>query len=533
MAYPARLLEALPDEPISAIGYIRVSLAREEMISPEIQRAAITNWARNNNRRIVDWIEDLDETGRNFKRKIMGGIERIEKRDAREIAAYRYDRWGRNARESLANCHRVELVGGQLRSATEPFDVETAVGKYSRTNAFAIAEMQSDIIGDNWRDAQAARVNRGLTQNGSPRFGYVRLGRVRNPADPIRYMRDLADPDGERYEPDYTGGMADIHIEMYGEYIGGKGFQIIAQWLNLRGIRNTRGNPWSDVTVKNVLDSGFAAGYIQKHDPECPCKKPSGCKRRVHVEGAHDPIIKEEEWQRYLKARKERHKMPPRARYPRYPLSGVILCGHCDHSMKIQSGGSPPQRGYAYRCSRWHHYRDCRGVFPQRLEVEAEVLKTLGTWAVDIDERSAITTARKAARVAADADADRLGRALVENDAALKRLAKQRALDGDRMPDGVYEETRDELLETRGQIEAELVRTKEVVTVNRGEYIPIVRGLLDEWDILSAGERREMLAKLLRHVKVFRNPGGRPRVETKPVWESCSCAACDRKAKAV
>lgn len=530
MAYPARHLEALPDEPIPVIGYIRVSMAREEMISPEIQRAAITNWARRNGRKVVDWISDPDKSGRNFRRKVMGGIERIERREAREIAVYRYDRWGRNAVESLANCRRVELAGGQVQSATEALDPETAIGKYSRTNAFAIAEMQSDQISENWKAAQANRVERGLTTNGSPRFGYIRLGRMRNPADPIRYVRDPADPDGERYMPDYDGGMADIHIEMYDRYIDGKkSFMKIAEWLNLRGIKNVRGGIWSDVTVKNVLDSGFAAGYIQKHDPDCRCGKPSRCKRRIHVQGAHDPIIEEGTWERYKKARQERSRQPARARSPKYPLTGLILCGHCCYPMKAQSGGSPSRPGYSYRCGRWHHYRDCNGPFPMRAHVEDQVLAELRTWADDIDERRAITTARRASRVAAEADGERLSRSLLENDAALKRLARQQALDGDRMPAGVYEELRDELLETRERIEAELAQTKVVVTANREDHLPITADLVAKWDVLPPATRREMLGKLLRHVKVFRNPEGPPRVEAKPVWEDCSCKACERK----
>jgi hypothetical protein len=36
--------------PTPAIGYIRVSMAREEMISPELQRKSIQDWARAHNR---------------------------------------------------------------------------------------------------------------------------------------------------------------------------------------------------------------------------------------------------------------------------------------------------------------------------------------------------------------------------------------------------------------------------------------------------------------------------------------------------
>lgn len=522
------------DDLIPVIGYIRVSLAREEMISPGIQRAALTSWAARTGRRIVDWIEDLDNSGRNFRRKVMRAIERIEAREAREIGVYRYDRWGRNAVESLANCRRVELVGGQVQSATEPVDIETAIGRYSRTNAFAIAEMQSDIISENWKSVLANRVDRGLTTSGTARFGYLRLGRVPDPftseAYIRRYRRDPDDDQGERYEPDYASGLADVHIAMYDRWLEADGsFGAVRDWLNSRGIRNTRGATWSDTTVRNVLDSGFAAGLLRIHDSTCRCGKPSSCGRRVYVEGAHEAILDAETWERYLKERAVRAKIPPRTKSSPYPLTGHLLCGHCDNPMKVQGGGHPYRAGYAYRCSRWHHYRDCDGPFPRRLLVEGEVRKQVAGWSGAIEQRAAVKTARRRAIAAAETDRARLSVALAEADAALKRLMKRKALDGDKMPDAVYEELRDELVADRERIEQELGKVGAVAEANILDAAPIMVELVDGWDVIPGAKRREMLGKLLRHIKVYRDPDGprgAVRVVATPVWEDCDCPRC-------
>ncbi|WP_433465746.1 recombinase family protein [Spirillospora sp. CA-128828] len=523
-----------PADLIPVIGYIRVSLAREEMISPGIQRAAITAWAARTGRRIVGWVEDLDNSGRNFRRKVMQAIERIEAREAREIGVYRYDRWGRNAVESLANVKRVEMVGGQLQSATEPFDVETTIGKYSRTNAFAIAEMQSDLISENWKAALENRVGRGLTTSGSARFGYVRRGRVPDPFTSEqyirRYRRDPDDDAGERYEPDYASGLGDVHVAMYDRWLDDhRSFMEVAEWLNSRGIKNTRGSTWSDVTVRNVMDSGFAAGLLRIHDPECPCRKPSSCVRRVYVEGAHEAILDAETWERYRKERAARAKIPPRTKASPYPLSGHILCGHCDGSMKIQGGGHPYRAGYAYRCSRWHHYRDCDGPFPRRLVVEREVLAQLAEWAGDVEQRAAVKAARRRAATNAETDRQRLSAQLAETDAALRRLMKRKALDGDKMPDAVYEETRDELLAERERIEKDLGSVEVLAEVNLADAAPLMVELVDGWDIIPGAKRREMLGRLIRHVKVSRVEDGKRgeiRVDVAPVWEPCGCRRC-------
>lgn len=512
---------------IPVIGYIRVSLAREEMISPEIQKAAITSWAARNGRRIVAWVPDLDKSGRNFKRRVMEAIEHVESGRAVEIAVYRYDRWGRNAVESLANVKRVEMVGGQVQSATEPFDVETAIGKYSRTNAFALAEMQSDLIGENWKAAQTARVERGLPSAGTPRFGYVRLGRVLDEhavSERFRYRRDPTDPKGERYEPDWEGGTADYHVHMYHLYVDDEyGYDRIAQWLNDRGSTNVRGNRWSDKTVKTTMDSGFAAGYLRIHDPECKkCRKPSDCPRRIYVPGAQPPIISEELWQRYLQKRDQRRRMPPASRNPKYPLTGLIFCGHCGSPMSIQSSGG--MAGYSYRCVRWNHYRDCNAAFPRRALVESEVVGELRSLADEIERERATVTVARPAPPPAELGRKRLEHDLTEVDAALRRLAIQRATD-EHMPDEIYEAARDELLDRRTELERSLGELDDVDQVDPVELVPVMHELVNDWEIIPVHRRRELLGALLRHVLVYREPEG-PRIVVTPRWEVCECQRC-------
>lgn len=70
-------------------------MAREDMISPETQKASIEEYARRSGRRIIDWVEDLDRTGRNFTRKITGAIDRVADGQAEEIVVWKYSRFGR------------------------------------------------------------------------------------------------------------------------------------------------------------------------------------------------------------------------------------------------------------------------------------------------------------------------------------------------------------------------------------------------------------------------------------------------------
>jgi DNA invertase Pin-like site-specific DNA recombinase len=520
-------LAAIPAEPIPMIGYIRVSMAREEMISPEIQKAAITDWARRNNRRIVDWVPDLDQSGRNFKRKVMKAIERIEGREAVEIGLYRYDRWGRNAVESLANIKRVEMIGGKVVSVTEPYDAETAIGKYNRLNALGLAEMQSDLIADNWKAALANRTNRGLPSAGTPRFGYVRLGRVPDPVEPHRYRRDRTDVEGERYEPDYASGLADVHAEMYDRYIRLGGFRKIAVWLNSRSILNTRGEEWTEDGVRKFMDAGFGAGLLHVHDPECRCGEAATCRRRVHIPGAHPAIIDQDVWMEYLRVRNQRKTMPAASRAPAYALTSLLWCGHCFGTLRAQSVQGV--RGAAFRCATWQQRGKsaCPGVFPRRLYLEDRVRERLAEWAADIDQVTATALSRRTVRVSAEVDRDRLTRALADADAALTRLAVQKAKDPD-MPEAVYAAAKKELLASRAQAETALAEADAAATTPQpDDFAPVLAGILDGWDMLPPLKVRDALMTLVRHVVVSRGERGKPGVEVTPVWVECSCPICE------
>lgn len=514
----------LPADPIPCIGYIRVSVGREEMISPDIQRRAITDWARRMNRRITRWIEDLDKSGRNFKRDVIQAIELIEAGEAREIAMYRYDRWGRNSVESLANIARVERAGGRVQSTTEPLDPETAIGKYSRVNALGLAEMQSNIIGENWAAAHANRVSRGLPATGGRRYGYRRLGRVPHPTNPQMTMLDLSDPQGERYVPDVEDGTAEILVDLYRRYAGGEGSTELIGWLNGHGYLNAYGNAWSHQGFFKTMDSGFAAGLLRIHDPECRgCPSPMRCRNRVYVQGAQEPIIGPTLWEAYLARRKEAGLQAPRARTPKYPLTGLLRCGHCYKALTHAYDRDGP--GEQLRCSTYTSFGLCRGLFVKRWRAEEAVRERLAEWAADIDPQAAATRARQKARAAAQADTERLDGELTKLDKALARLATQRAMDED-MPDSVYEQARNELLARRAELEAAKEKAAAVPPAAE-DFGPIIAGVLEEWDILAPARKRALLSRLIRHVTIRRPvPGGPAEIVVTPVWDECLAPCC-------
>ncbi len=469
-------LRAVPDHPPRAIGYVRVSTYREEKISPELQVAAIEAHCRRRGYMLVGVHQDLDATGRNFARaEVQRTVQRIEQGEAELIVVWKVSRFGRNRRDWYVNADRVELAGGRLESATEDFDAQTSVGRFTRGMLVELAAFESDRIGDVWREVHARRVQHGLPHSGQPRYGYLIT-------------------DGQ-YEPDPD--TAPVLELMYEWFLQGVGFSAIATRLNRAGHTTVRGTPWSRDVVGNVLDSGFGAGQL--------IIGRRGANRGRHLPGAQRPVIDADTWQRYLAARERRRGQPPKVTAPRYVLSGLVKCGDCGAAMTAGNLGvrrpdGSWNGGYGYVCGRWKSKRDVRCVTIARHKVETVVLDWLHGVAASVEAAASIEHEREAARVIAAADTDRLARRAAALTQQLDKLTQGWA-EG-LVPDDTYQRTRDRLAVERDELD-QAIKVAEVQQQDSAEPVRAAAvGLLAEWDTLAVAERRELLCRLIERVEV-------------------------------
>src|SRR6185437_8859213 len=161
------------DERPRAISYIRVSTAHDDMVSPDIQRAANQRWAESCGYQIVKEIPDLDLTGRFWKRRrAEEAVGLVEAGEADVILVWKWSRLARNRLDWALALDRVERAGGRLESSTEPVDTSTSTGRFTRGMLAELAAFESDRIGDVWKDVHRRRTSAGLPANGRPRFGY-------------------------------------------------------------------------------------------------------------------------------------------------------------------------------------------------------------------------------------------------------------------------------------------------------------------------------------------------------------------------
>ncbi len=499
------------------IGYIRVSTWREEKISPEIQKAAIAEWARRNRKRIIAWIVDLDVSGRTFKRKIMRGIELIEAGKARGIAVWRYSRFGRDRVGNAVNLARVENVGGRLESATEPVDAATAIGRFQRGMILEFSAFESDRTGEQWKEVHAHRLGLLLPSGGRPRFGYVWHPR-RLPDATVAGGWRLQE---EWYEPDVASQAGPVLADFYMEHAEiGTGFKTLAEGLTDLGYVTTRGKRWTDTSLLRYMDSGFAAGYLQVRDNcLCPKDKKSSCRHWRRFLGAQESLISEETWQAYGERRKAVAKRPPRERNATYEATSLVKCILCKGAMTAHPNGTDAY----WRCVRRDHGGDCEGVTATNSQLLRDIRQFLSDVAEGIDNAPVIPlhaptkpTAPNPAEVRAQLTADH-----AKWQKALTRLITDYAVNPDRYPDEAYDEARKELEGNRDAALAELAKLDEPEeeAPKIEDFRPLVIGVLPEWETFTVQHRNAILQKVVRHILVSPRPSRyETSAEVVPVW---------------
>ncbi|WP_326698005.1 recombinase family protein [Streptomyces sp. NBC_01754] len=518
------------------LGYIRVSTWKEEKISPELQETAIRAWAARTGKRILDpLIIDLDMTGRNFRRRIMGGIKRVEAGEAAGIVVWKYSRFGRTRDGVPLNLKRLEDAGGQLASATEEVDARTATGRLQRGILFEFAAYESDIRGEQWKETHDhRRYKLHLPATGKRRFGYIWTPRrVPDPDSPVGFRIQE-----ESYRADPVTGP--VMADAYRAYADGATFYALVASLNDAGHRTLRGGAWTVQTFIRYMDSGFCAALLRIHDPACTCppEKRGNCTTpHLFIPGAQEELIDAELWQLYRERREQIKKTPPRARRALYPLTNLVRCGGCRgttpvHSVQRWKGKQATNvQGYSYACGKrgTTGTKGCPGVWAIRTRIEAQVL----TWlrdevAEEVDATPAIPVQRKSGedeRVAAARERARLEVEAAKQARGLLNLRTQRALDPDEFAPGEYEAARDKI---RAQQKATLAALDRVATIEstpiRSDYRLLLVGLLDAWEEMSDAERNGLLRQLVRRVVLVRTEGP-ATIVVHPVWKPDPWAA--------
>lgn len=474
-------LHPVPDTPPRAVLYLRQSTHREESISLELQEAAGRDYAQKRGYVVTEVLSDPGLSGRTWARPaVQKALSLIEDRAADVIVVWKWSRLARNRRDWAVAVDTIEAAGGRLESSTEAVDTTTSTGRLARGMLAEIAAFESDRIGDGWREVHARRIKAGLPANGKPRWGYV------------------YDTTAKVHRPDPATGP--VLAQLYSRYVAGESVYSLVRWLNAAGHKTspgygTSGGPWSDRSLRRVLDSGFAAGLITVAGER--------------IEGAHEPLISGELWEAYQVARGAR-RVTRSSERSQYLLSGMVRCS-CGSPMtggQFSSGRVPK-----FRCKAGKEQGRHDGGYVTMSLVEAEVLAWLEELAAEVSDAAAqeVISAARTRRHAVDE------RALEREEAAVHEQimrATRGHVEG-LIPDAAYRQVIAELQDRASMLEARRLAAR---VAGREAAAPTVAAdLLADWDVLAVEVRRASLRRLIDRIIVT---PGRPRstIRIVPTW---------------
>lgn len=457
---------------LRAVGYIRVSQvgdrSGDSFLSPGLQRERIESWASYREHEVVRWYTDLDVSGREGVRR--PEFERMMS-DARRkvfdvVAVYRLTRFGRSVKDAADRYSELRKLGIGLVSVTEDLDTTTAGGRFMQNMLFAMAELESERIGEEWRSVHANRRSRGLVWVPRGLYGY----RVEK-AVPVAV--EAADARAVR--------------EVYQRRAGGASIGQLRDWLHDEGYKPPRGGThFAAPTLRSMLRNPAYAGLVQAGGEL--------------VEATHEPIVSRELWEQVQRLHVRTAKL---SRYRSGLGSGLVKCAGCGYAMTAWH--STRSRTRYYRCAARLQARECPAptvISMPKLDayLEAAFLRRA--------RRLALPRGGKVTRGASrwqrqesvlTARVDELRR-------ALDSLADARFRGGS-VGHAEYERQAERLLADRARAEGELEEARALAAQER----PRTFEFFDAWPTFPLERRQLMLRRLVREVTVRPGKRGGPQ----------------------
>jgi site-specific DNA recombinase len=460
--------------PATADGYVRVSRRAgregESFISPDVQRKKVTEWARLHGVEIVQWWEELDQSGAKRERPMFQeALARCERGESGGIVVARLDRFARSAVDALESIRRLNEAGARLVSVEDNFDGSTPMGRFAIGILTLIAELELERIKTNWITAVSEAVGRGVHISARP---------------PTGYRRDS----GGRLERDEPAASA--VAEAFRRRGLGASYTDLAEFLEQQRVFPGTGNPhWSSNGVATLLRNPAYLGQAR-----------SG---KMVKEGAHEAIVTRAEFDA---AQGTRTLLSParESLAAEALLGGLIRCAGCGHTLKI-SGSLNKRTGRRYP-TYYCTGRYAKGLCPARATirasavdeyVEAQVLVALraegGPLAQAVHASEQVDHAARAVT-----DAEHELDQFITNPQLLTLVGEDRFLHGAQARQQALDEARITLTTLR---QTQLLAHE--LTDGR---------LLDAWPTLTTQEKRRLLHGLLDRVVLRRVDGRREKV---------------------
>lgn len=473
-----RRLAAVPEAPGRAVLYVRVSALMgregETFRSPDLQVSAIRRDPRVAAMREVDTVYDIDVTGTTFSREGLDKIRAMaEAGQMTVVAVYDLSRLGRNVREALAFIQWLEDRGVSIISTVEKID-DSPEGRFFLTQFLGMAQLYSDQMGRRWAEVIAARARQGGHHGAAP-LGYRRengelvIDPVVGPAI-AKAFRDFA---------------ADVPVR-----------QIALEISRVRGRR-------TDITtVKRALGNPTYRGQVVIWGMD-QRRRPKYSDSPIYIgPGRHEALVDEQTWGKCVERHQLDSRTPPRRRVPTNPLSGIVLCAHCERPMQLHTH----RRGQRYEprleCATATNAGECHGAGHPRLEETVDAILDKIRERITLLRVDPVAQAAAVGKTArAGADVARLKRELADTHAAMGKLATGWA--SNKVPQAAYEAAMAPLEAAERELEDQL-RKAETGSQQPAplEIANLAERLLAMWPKATVPEKNRALKQVVRCARI-------------------------------
>lgn len=318
--------------------YVRVSTEEQarEGYSIDAQINTLQTYAGLYNYEIVKIYRDEGISGKSIERPALQEMLSDARNKTFDVLlVWKISRLSRNLRSLLNIVDMLDNLGISFISQSETFNTSTPVGRMTLQILGSIAEFERNTIIENVKLGLAEKAKRGEWLGGRV-YGYYSKNKKLH-----------LNPEQAR-----------IVEEIFMRFIKGESIYNITQYL--RKIRS-----------KTINDKNFDVGSVRRilGNP-IYIGKLSHKNEKFLVQGIHEPIIKETDFQKVQERLKKDAKKVRCSN--EFILSGLLKCPICRGNMVRYMSN-----GYRYyRCGKYHNYgkNSCRGYLIRAEKVETDIL---------------------------------------------------------------------------------------------------------------------------------------------------------------
>lgn len=341
------------------------------------------------------------------------------------------------------------------------------------------------------------------------RIASVNEGRYVGSVAPYGYDRvKIKGGKGYTLQPN---GESDTVKYVFSQYLNGSGATVIANNLDDMGVPTRSGGAWSKATVIDMLKNPVYIGKIRwsyRKDIKQSVNGKLVTVRRsnddyILVDGMHDSIISQEDFEAVQKKLSENKKKPVRSSdVLQNPFTGLIYCKKCGSKM-TRLGKNTRNKYDTIKCTN----RKCECVSAPIFLVEQSVLESLQKWLA-----SYIMRVEQGEVQSVQSD-ENIKQSLEDLNAEIGKINIQINNTYDLLEQGVYTKEiftqRNKILsERKDEIEVRISRLNRSLIKMRNdrqakqEIIPQIRHVIAAyWNCTSAEEKNNLLKSVLIRIE--------------------------------